>query len=62
MKDGKIPLTFIFIAILFLAKEVYNGIFVVNNISELGHILGALVGMGYIYIVQNNKKKHVSLH
>ncbi len=57
MKDGKVPLTFIFIAILFLAKEIYNGIFVANNISELGHILGALVGMGYIYIVQKNKKK-----
>ncbi|MCT4543005.1 MAG: rhomboid family intramembrane serine protease [Vallitalea sp.] len=57
MKDGKIPLTFIFIAILFLAKEIYNAFFVINNISELGHILGAIVGMGYIYIEQKRKKQ-----
>lgn len=50
MKDGKIPLTFIFIAILFLSKEIYNGIFVLNNVSELGHILGAIVGMGYVFV------------
>lgn len=59
MKDGKVPLTFIFIAILFLAKEIYNGLFVTNNISELGHILGAIVGIGYIYIMQKNKKKQI---
>lgn len=58
MKDNKIPLTFIFIAILFLAKEVYNGLFVENNISELGHILGAVIGMGYIYFEQKFGKKN----
>lgn len=57
MKDGKVPLTFIFIAILFLAKEIYNGLFVNNNISEFGHILGAAVGIGYIYIEQKYRKK-----
>lgn len=50
MKEGKIPLTFIFIAILFLSKEIYNGLFVANNVSELAHLLGAAVGVGYIYI------------
>ncbi|GKX29887.1 hypothetical protein SH1V18_23670 [Vallitalea longa] len=60
MKDGKVPLTFICIAILFLAKEIYNGLFVVNNISELGHILGAVVGIGYIFIIQKNKKKQIN--
>lgn len=56
MKDGKIPLTFIFIAILFLSKEVYNGLFVQNNISELAHLLGAIIGMGYIYIESKGRK------
>lgn len=60
MKNGKIPLTFIFIAILFLAKEIYNGIFVANNISELGHILGAVVGIIYIFVVQKNNKKQIN--
>ncbi|PAB57885.1 rhomboid family intramembrane serine protease [Anaeromicrobium sediminis] len=50
MKQGKIPLTFIFIALLFLTKEIYNGLFIDNNVSELAHILGALVGIIYISI------------
>jgi GlpG protein len=58
MKDGKVPLTFIFIAILFLSKEIYNGLFVPNNVSELAHILGAFIGMGYVYIEQKSKKKY----
>jgi len=50
VKEGKIPLTFIVICILFLGKEIYNGIFVNNNVSELAHLLGAGVGMGYYFI------------
>lgn len=48
MKDNKIPLTFIFIAILFLIKELYSGIFIENNISELAHLLGATVGILFV--------------
>ncbi len=54
MKGNRIPLTFIFIAVLFLAKEVYSGIFIANNISELAHLLGATVGIVYILL----RKKH----
>jgi len=50
MKEGKIPLTFVAIAFLFLGKEIYNGIFVNNNVSEMGHILGALVGISFVLL------------
>jgi len=46
-KKDKIPLTFIAIAIIFLGRELYNGVFVQNNISELSHLLGALIGIVY---------------
>lgn len=57
MKDGKIPLTFIFIVFLYLGKEIYNGLFVENDISELGHILGAVVGMLNVFLDQKVRKK-----
>lgn len=44
---SKIPLTFIVIAVIYLGREVINGIFVNNNVSELGHILGAGIGIVY---------------
>jgi len=50
MKKDSVPITFIMVCILFLGKEVYNGIFVNNNVSEISHILGAVVGMAYMLI------------
>lgn len=42
--SGKIPLTFILIAVLYIGREVYNGLFVSDNISQIGHIIGGLCG------------------
>ncbi len=56
-KSGKVPLTFILICALYLSKEVYNGLAVNNNVSELSHILGACVGIGYKFI-WGRKKMH----
>jgi len=44
-RKNTIPLTFVIIAILYLGREIYNGLFIANNISEMGHILGAIVGV-----------------
>lgn len=43
----KIPLTFVAIAIIFLGREIYTGVFVQNNISELSHLMGAFIGIIY---------------
>ena len=43
-KEGEIPLSFILVAILFVGREVYSGIAVRDNISNLTHILGGVVG------------------
>lgn len=56
MKKDSIPVTFILVAILFLGKEIYNGMFVNNNVSEIAHILGAVIGM--IHIMIRNLKKN----
>lgn len=43
-QDGKIPLTFILVAVIYIGQQIYNGIFTNNNVSELTHIIGGLVG------------------
>jgi len=43
-KDGEIPLSFILVVALYLGKEVYEGIMIQDNISNLSHILGGFVG------------------
>lgn len=50
MKKGKIPLTFILVSTIFIGREVFYGLTVVDNISRFGHILGGTSGaiMGFI--------------
>lgn len=52
IKDGEIPLTLIFVTVLYIGNEVVAGLFQKDNISQLTHIVGGLVGgiMGYIGI------------
>ena len=45
VEDGKIPLTMIFIAIMYLGKEIYYGIFSKDNISQITHIVGGICGI-----------------
>jgi GlpG protein len=47
---GRIPLTFVCVAGLYLGQEVYRGLFVQNQVSEFGHIIGGVVGMVLIGI------------
>lgn len=50
IKEGYIPLTFILVAVIYIGGQLYEGIFVHDNISNLTHILGGLVGavLGYV--------------
>ena len=49
-KDREIPLTFILVAVIFIGQQVYEGIMLKDNISNLSHVLGGVVGsvMGYL--------------
>ena len=53
--DGEIPLSFILIAVIFIGQQVYEGAFVRDDISQLSHIIGGIVGavIGYLW----NKKR-----
>ncbi|SDB51911.1 rhomboid family intramembrane serine protease [Butyrivibrio sp. INlla16] len=48
-KNGEIPLTFILVTIVFIGQQVYEGLFLQDNISNLSHIIGGVIGavVGY---------------
>lgn len=43
-RSGEIPLTFVLVAVVFIGQQVYDGITLQDNISNLSHILGGVVG------------------
>ncbi|MBQ6670944.1 MAG: rhomboid family intramembrane serine protease [Firmicutes bacterium] len=43
-KKGEIPITFILVAIVYLGQQVYDGLFIKDNISNMAHIVGGIVG------------------
>ncbi len=55
VREREIPLTFILVALLYIGGQVYEGLFVKSNISNLTHILGGLMGAGLGYIMHKGK-------
>ena len=56
-KQGEIPLTFILVAVFFIGQQILEGIFVRDNISNLSHIVGGVIGgfLGYGFNVKPQK-------
>ena len=44
MKDGRIPMTLVLVLVLYIGREVINGITISDNVSQLTHIVGGLCG------------------
>lgn len=55
-KEGEIPLTFILVAIIFIGQQVYEGITVQDNISNMAHIVGGIVGAIVGYLLNKKTK------
>lgn len=45
MKKNKLPLTLFLLIIIYFGKELYNGIFFSDNISQLTHMVGGCCGI-----------------
>ena len=54
-KEGEIPVTVILVAVIYIGQQVYEGLFIQDNISNMAHILGGVVGAVAGYTL--NKKK-----
>ena len=57
-REGELPLTFILVALIFIGQQIFEGITVRDNVSNLSHIIGGIVGAVYGYGL--NKKSRWS--
>lgn len=55
-QEGEIPLTFILVVIIFIGQQVYEGVMVQDNISNMAHIVGGIVGACIGYGLNKKKK------
>lgn len=44
VKDGTVPLTLILVAVFYLGQQVLDGLLTPDNVSQLAHILGGVLG------------------
>lgn len=56
IQSGKVPVTLILIFIFYVVNEIIDGMFKDDNVSHLGHIIGAICGgvFGYLYYMSGN--------
>ena len=50
-REGELPLTVILVAVIYLGQQVWDGITVRDNVSNLSHVIGGLVGAGAGYML-----------
>ena len=56
-EDNTIPITFILVAVLYIGVQVYQGLFVRDNVSQMAHIAGGAVGSALGFLLNRKKKK-----
>lgn len=55
MKEGTIPATLVLVAIIYIGGQMYDGLFLRDNVANLTHVLGGLVGAGLGFVMHKNK-------
>ena len=56
-EDHAIPLSFILVAVLYIGQQVYEGLFLKDNVSQLTHIVGGVVGSVLGFAMNRMRKK-----
>ncbi len=54
-RKGEIPMTFLLVAVIFIGQQVVDGLFARDNISNLSHIIGGVVGAAAGYSANQRK-------
>lgn len=57
MANGRIPLTLILVAVLYLGQEVYSMLFVQDSVANFMHIVGGACGTAFGFSV-GKKRRH----
>ena len=56
VRNGIIPITLILVAVCYLGGELWDAIFVDDNVSQLTHIVGGLCGTVLGFILSRGRK------
>ena len=51
IEAGKIPITLILICLFYIVNEIISGIFKKDNVSHLGHLIGAVLGFVFGFYI-----------
>jgi membrane associated rhomboid family serine protease len=57
MTNGRIPLTLILVAVLYLGQEVYSMLFVQDSVANFMHIVGGACGTAFGFSVGRRKRR-----
>ncbi len=55
IKEGEIPLTFILVAVIYIGQQIFQGVFIKDNVSNLTHIVGGVVGSCLGFVMYKHK-------
>ena len=58
MENGRIPVTLVLVAFLYLEREFYSLLFIRDNVANLMHIIGGICGTAYGFLIS---RKHPSV-
>ena len=60
--SGGIPVTMLLVAALYLGQQVYDIVFVHDNVANFMHIVGGIcgTGFGYFYALRPQKRRKAS--
>lgn len=47
IKEGSVPLTLVLICLFYVIDEIRDGLFKKDHVSHLGHLIGAICGIGF---------------
>ena len=56
MKKDGIPITLIFVVIFYLGGEIVDGLFSADNISQLTHIIGGILGLIFGFTIRGRRR------
>ena len=55
IKQGRLPITVVLVAALYIGNEIMLGLFTVDNVSRISHIIGGICGAVFGVVVHSKK-------
>jgi len=55
IRQGRLPITVLLVAVLYIGNEIMLGLFTVDNVSRISHIVGGLCGAVFGIVVHAKK-------